>query len=57
MCGYQESLHPNAFGQLAERRCMRLAHNNGDPRGGACVRAGNGLVPSPGIDEPNMALR
>lgn len=46
-----ESLHPNYWGQLAIRNCVRQAYNNGDPVGGACVRSGNGLT---GLGEPRM---
>ena len=46
-----ESLHPNYWGQLALRNCVRQAYNNGDPVGGSCVRAGNGLTTR---DEPVM---
>jgi hypothetical protein len=40
----QESLHPNYWGQLALRNCVRQAYNNGVPRGGTCTIAGTGLV-------------
>ena len=50
----QESVHANYWGQLAMRDCMRLAYNGGAPRGGACVRAANGLN---GFGEPNMTLQ
>jgi hypothetical protein len=39
----QESVHPNFWGQLALRNCLRQVYNNGAPKGGTCVRAGNGL--------------
>ncbi|MFM9135099.1 MAG: hypothetical protein ACKOT0_06655 [bacterium] len=32
-----ESLHPNYFGQLALRDCLRQAWNEGRPRSGACL--------------------
>lgn len=48
----QESLHPNYWGQLAARSCVRQAWNGGAPRGGACTIAGPGLVGG----EPSMAL-
>lgn len=48
----QESLHPNYWGQLALRNCVRKAWNNGAPRSGKCTIAGTGLVGG----EPNMAL-
>jgi hypothetical protein len=46
-----ESFHPNYWGQLAIRSCIRQAYNNGDPIGGRCVRAGNGLT---SLLEPRM---
>ena len=49
----QESLHPNYWGQKALRSCVRQAYNAGTPRGGTCVRAGNGLN---SLGEPVMAL-
>ena len=49
----QESVHANYWGQLAMRNCMRLAYNNGAPRGGTCVRSANGLN---SLGEPRMAL-
>ena len=33
----QEGFHPNYWGQLALRRCVRLAWNNGAPIGGTCT--------------------
>ncbi|HEY6759996.1 MAG TPA: hypothetical protein VI318_10910 [Baekduia sp.] len=49
----QESLHPNYWGQLALRSCVRQAYNNGTPRGGSCTIAGTGLTTA---GEPKMAL-
>jgi hypothetical protein len=49
----QESLHPNYWGQLALRNCVRQAYNGGTPRGGTCSRTGNGLN---GLGEPVMGL-
>jgi hypothetical protein len=49
----QESLHPNYWGQLALRSCLRQAYNDGSPRGGTCVRSANGLT---GAGEPVMTL-
>ncbi len=49
----QESLHPNYWGQLALRNCVRQAFNGGAPRGGTCTRAGSGLTSE---GEPVMAL-
>jgi hypothetical protein len=49
----QESLHPNYWGQLAMRSCVRQAWNGGAPRGGSCTIAGTGLTNG----EPNMSLR
>ena len=34
----QESIHPNYWGQLALRNCVRSAFNAGAPRGGTCSR-------------------
>lgn len=48
----QESIHPNYWGQLATRNCVRQAWNGGSPRGGTCTIAGNGLTNG----EPVMAL-
>jgi len=39
----QESLHPNYWGQLALRSCVRQAYNNGAVRSGSCTIAGTGL--------------
>jgi hypothetical protein len=50
----QEGLHPNYWGQLALRNCVRQAYNGGTPRGGACTRTGTGLT---GAGEPVMTLR
>ncbi|MFM8484543.1 MAG: hypothetical protein ACKOBT_14500 [Actinomycetota bacterium] len=49
----QESLHPNWWGQLATRNCVRQAWNNGSPRGGTCTRTGLGLTAR---GEPTMTL-
>ena len=48
----QESLHPNYWGELAIRNCVRQAYNAGAIRGGTCT-PGTGLNPS---GEPNMTL-
>lgn len=50
----QESLHPNYWGQLALRNCVRQAYNGGTPRGGSCTRTGNGLTSR---GEPVMTLQ
>jgi hypothetical protein len=50
----QEASHASYWGQLAMRNCLRLAYDNGAVRGGACVRAANGLTSR---GEPQMALR
>ncbi len=47
----QESLHPNYWGQLAVRNCVRQAFLA--RTGGTCTRSGNGLVGG----EPQMALQ
>jgi hypothetical protein len=49
----QESLHPNYWGQLALRNCLRQAYNGGTPRGGTCTRTGTGLTAN---GEPVMTL-
>jgi hypothetical protein len=49
----QESIHPNYWGQLAVRNCVRQAYNNGSPRGGTCTRTGSGLTTR---GEPVMTL-
>ncbi len=50
----QESLHPNYWGQLANRSCVRQAYNAGAPRSGSCVRSGTGLTT---LGEPRMTLQ
>ncbi|MFL6061704.1 MAG: hypothetical protein ACJ72E_10755 [Marmoricola sp.] len=50
----QESLHPNYWGELALRDCVRQAYNGGTPRSGTCVRGANGLNSSA---EPNTVLQ
>jgi hypothetical protein len=50
----QEDAHASYWGQLAMRNCLRLAYNGGAVRGGACVRAANGLTSR---GEPQMALQ
>jgi hypothetical protein len=49
----QESLHPNYWGQLALRHCLREVYHHGAPRGGTCVVAHHGLRHG----EPRMRLR
>jgi hypothetical protein len=48
----QESLHPNYWGQLAVRSCLRQAWNGGTPRSGTCTTSGAGLLNG----EPRMTL-
>lgn len=48
----QESLHPNYWGHLALRRCVRKVYHRGAPRSGSCTIAGRGLVNG----EPRMRL-
>jgi len=48
----QESLHPNHWGQLALRNCLRQAYNGGTPKSGTCTH-GTGLD---SLSEPNMTL-
>nr|WP_246577465.1 hypothetical protein [Actinospica durhamensis] len=49
----QESLHPNYWGQLALRDCLRQAYNGGAVRSGSCTIAGTGLDSQ---GEPLMSL-
>ena len=49
---FQESLHPNYWGQLALRNCLRQAYNGGAVHGGTCTR-GTGKNAN---GEPNMSL-
>jgi hypothetical protein len=49
----QESLHPNYWGQLALRNCVRQAYNGGTPKGGTCAISGTGLTAA---GEPKMTL-
>lgn len=49
----QESLHPNYWGQLGLRSCLRQAYNGGAVRGGTCNIASTGLDAN---GEPNMYL-
>lgn len=46
----QEDLHPNHWGQLALRNCLRKAYDNGNPIGGTCTH-GTGKNAN---GEPNM---
>jgi hypothetical protein len=48
----QESIHPNYWGQLAVRSCLRQAYNGGAPRSGTCTTSGTGLLNG----EPRMTL-
>lgn len=50
----QESLHPNYWGELALRNCVRQAYNGGTPRGGTCARGT--LTGRNALGEPNMTL-
>jgi hypothetical protein len=50
----QESLHPNYWGELALRSCLRQVYNGGAPRGGTCTRTATGLNAN---GEPVMTLR
>ncbi|MBC7372498.1 MAG: hypothetical protein H7323_00715 [Frankiales bacterium] len=49
----QESFHPNYWGQLALRNCVRQVWNNGAVRGGTCTRGADGQN---ALGEPNMIL-
>jgi hypothetical protein len=50
---FEESFHPNYWGQLALRNCVRLIWNGGSVRGGKCTSTG-GLN---SFGEPNMSLQ
>lgn len=50
----QESFHPNYWGQLALRNCLRQAWNAGTPKGGTCARGS--LTGKNAYGEPNMSL-
>jgi hypothetical protein len=49
----QEDAHPNYWGQLALRDCLRQAYNNGAPHGGSCTIGSTGLN---SYGEPIMSL-
>ena len=49
----QEDAHPNYWGQLALRNCLRQAYNGGAAHGGTCTIATTGLN---GFGEPQMSL-
>jgi hypothetical protein len=49
----QESLHPNYWGQMAMRNCVRQAYNAGNPIGGTCTIAAAGTN---SLGEPQMSL-
>lgn len=49
----QESFHPNYWGELALRNCLRLVYNNGAVQGGTCVIDHAGLNAA---GEPQMKL-
>ena len=49
----QESFHPNYWGQLALRNCLRQVYNNGAVRGGSCIIDQTGLNDR---NEPYMRL-
>jgi len=48
----QEDAHPNYWGQLALRNCLRQAYNGGAARGGTCTST-SGVN---GLGEPQMSL-
>ena len=51
----QESIHPNFWGQLALRNCLRKAYNGGAPKGGTCKIEGPGLTAVAGGLPPVVA--
>jgi hypothetical protein len=53
----QEDFHPNFWGQLALRNCVRKEYNNGAPLAkGVCTLEGQGLVAAPRMSVPGEAL-
>ena len=50
----QESVHPNYWGQLALRNCVRRAYDNGTPKGGTCAIEAKGLFAPPGAPKPGV---
>jgi hypothetical protein len=48
----QEDLHPNYWGQLALRNCLRQAYNSGVVKSGECVGEAAGLTPKPVLGAP-----
>jgi hypothetical protein len=58
-----EGIHPNYWGQLALRNCVRKAYGNGTPKAGTCKIEAAGLTPARGgvppvwVREPLMELR
>ena len=51
-------MHPNYWGQLANQVCVKLAWNDGDVRGGTCVRGDGAYDPASGTNRtyPVMSL-
>ncbi|MBE1878022.1 hypothetical protein IHE71_20220 [Myceligenerans sp. TRM 65318] len=52
----QESLHPNYWGQLAQRNCLRQVWNDGNPVSGSCGVASLGAATLTATGEPRMTL-
>lgn len=52
----QESLHPNYWGQLAQRNCLRQVWNDGNPVSGSCAIEGIGTSRLTATGEPHMRL-
>ncbi|RPF20307.1 hypothetical protein [Myceligenerans xiligouense] len=52
----QESLHPNYWGQLAQRNCLRQVWNGGNPVSGSCTVGGLGAATLTATGEPRMTL-
>lgn len=52
----QESLHPNYWGQLAQRNCLRQVWNGGDPISGSCSNNAVGTSALTVTGEPRMTL-
>jgi hypothetical protein len=50
----QESLHPNYWGELALRNCVRQVYNGGVVHGGTCTAKSDGLDAA---GEPNVSMK
>ncbi len=53
----QESLHPNYWGELAVRSCVRQAWNGGTPRSGTCTTSGTRAAQRRAPDDTQLSTR